>query len=274
MTKSPAILDLGRMPYAPALTLQRALHAAISTRTPAQLDRELPDLTHGIILLVEHDPVITLSQRRAAADNILLSGDALAARNITVEETDRGGDVTYHAPGQLVVYPILRLDDFHLNLSRYMRLLEQATIDTLALWNLPGERIPGRTGVWINQRRAGRVSPPSPTPTRDTHHEVRAPDSQPHPSVELGGLTPPARLDFPHAEKICAMGVRISRGTTLHGLALNVNLDLAGFDTIIPCGIADAGVTSLAKLLGEDQPSMATVKSELTARLIAALGTA
>ena len=70
------------------------------------------------------------------------------------------------------------------------------------------------------------------------------------------------------------MGVRISRGTTLHGLALNVNLDLAGFDTIIPCGIADAGVTSLAKLLGEDQPSMATVKSELTARLIAALGTA
>lgn len=223
MHPAPAILDLGRMPYTPAFALQRALHAAVSTRTSAQLDRPLPDLTHGVILLVEHDPVITVSHRAKAA-NILLPREQLAARKISVEETDRGGDVTYHAPGQLVVYPILRFDDFRLNLSRYMRLLEQSVIDTLALWNLTGERISGRTGVWI------------------------------------------------HNEKICAMGVRITRGATLHGLALNVDIDLAGFDTIVPCGIANAGVTSLSKLLGADQPSMTTVKHELTARLIAALG--
>jgi lipoyl(octanoyl) transferase len=218
------ILDLGRLAYAPALTLQRTLHAAISTHSTPQLNNniKLPDLAHGIILLVEHDPVITVTHR-AAETNILLSREALAEKNIALEETDRGGDVTYHAPGQLVVYPILRLDDYHLNLSRYMRLLEHAVIDTLATWHIDAQRIAGRTGVWVNN------------------------------------------------EKICAMGVRISRGATLHGLALNVNLDLAGFDAIVPCGIADTGVTSLAKILGEDQPAMSAVKSELSNKLIDAL---
>jgi len=216
-------LDLGRLAYAPAFSIQRALHAHIATQAdPAPiLDTLLPawrsqPLSAGVILLVEHEPVITLSLKRNAAANILLSADALAARHITIEETDRGGDVTYHAPGQLVVYPILRLDDYRLNLSRYMRLLEQTVINTLETWGVHATRITGKTGVWVGN------------------------------------------------EKICAMGVRIGRGTTMHGLALNVDLDLAGFNTIIPCGLADAGVTSLQKILGPDQPDMQAVKAELT----------
>src|SRR5690606_32437192 len=132
------VIDLGRLAYAPALEVQRRINQAV-------IDGHEPPA----LLLVEHDPVITISHRRGAADHQLASPDRRAALGIDVQETDRGGDVTYHGPGQLVAYPILQLGPLGLNLGRYMRLLEQVVIDTLAVFGVEGLREPGATGVWV-----------------------------------------------------------------------------------------------------------------------------
>ncbi|MCX5659524.1 MAG: lipoyl(octanoyl) transferase LipB [Planctomycetota bacterium] len=213
---APRVTDLGRLAYAPALELQRTTHQRV-------LDRLEPPT----ILLVEHDPVITVSQRPDAAKHLLADAVRLARLGIDVQLTDRGGDITYHGPGQLVVYPILPLADFGLNLSRYMRLLEQAVIDAVGTWGVEATREPGATGVWVR-----RAIPGGP------------------------------------GEKICAMGVRIRKNVTMHGLALNVTTDLSHFDTIVPCGLAGRSVTSLAALLGSAAPTMDAVKSALVACLV------
>ena len=204
------VRDLGRLAYAPALEIQREINLAVSQ------GQHEPTL-----LLVEHDPVITVSHRKSAPSHLLASADQLGQLGIDVQKTDRGGDITYHGPGQLVAYPILPLARFNLNLGRYMRLLEQIVIDAVARWGVQGLREPGATGVWV--RRPGE-----PTPA-----------------------------------KLCAMGVRIRKNTTLHGLALNVTTDLSHFATIVPCGLADRGVTSLHQLLGEATPTMEHVKQTL-----------
>ena len=152
---------------------------------------------------------------------------------IAVHETNRGGDVTYRGPGQLVVYPILRLADIGergTRLTGYMRLLEQTVIDTLAGYGVRGHREAGATGVWV--RTGEGVS---------------------------GGTAGSA--------KVCAMGVRIRKGCTMHGLALNVRTDLSHFEAIVPCGLAGRAVTSLAALLGERCPAMATVKRDVVTAL-------
>ncbi|MDA0353536.1 MAG: lipoyl(octanoyl) transferase LipB [Chloroflexi bacterium] len=153
-----------------------------------------------VLALIQHRPVYTLGAR-ADGSNILVSRDALAACDATVIETDRGGDVTFHGPGQLVVYPILDLHARGIRPVDYVRLLEQTAIDVLEAFDLRGERVRGRPGVWID------------------------------------------------GAKVAAVGVRVSRGVSTHGLALNVDTDLAWFDAIVPCGIADAEVTSMARLL-------------------------
>jgi lipoyl(octanoyl) transferase len=186
-------------------------------------------------LFVEHDPVITISQRRESAQHLLASPHRLAQLGIDVQPTDRGGDITYHGPGQLVAYPILRLNDFGLSLSRYMRMLERVVIDTIAEFGVEGVTMEGATGVWV-------------------HREVA--DSRAK----------------PQAAKICAMGVRIRRGVTMHGLALNVTTDLSHFDTIVPCGLTGGAVTSLQQILGRAVPPMATVKQTLARVLGARLG--
>lgn len=214
---SPRVTDLGRLAYLPALEFQRATH-----------QRVLEQLDPPTILLVEHDPVITVSQRADAPRHLLADAARLARLGIEVQPTDRGGDITYHGPGQLVVYPILPLAAYGLNLSRYMRLLEQAVIDAAAKWGVAALREPGATGVW-----ARPTNPP----------------------------------DGPTA-KLCALGVRIRRNITMHGLALNVSTDLSHFDTIVPCGLAGRGVTSLQRLLGDDAPSMPTAKRDLVAALV------
>lgn len=208
------VLDLGRLAYAPALEIQRQIHERVLAGGPATL------------ILVEHEPVITVSQRRESARHLLAGPQRLAQLGIDVQPTDRGGDITYHGPGQLVVYPILRLGDYHLNLSRYMRMLEQVVIDTAGAFGVAAHREAGATGVWVG--------------------------------VEV-------------AAKICALGVRIRRNTTLHGLALNVSTDLSHFDTIVPCGLAGRGVTSLQALLKDRTPAMEAVKRELTSRFDEAL---
>lgn len=209
------VSDLGRMRYEPALAQQREMNQAV-------IDHNGPQR----ILLVEHEPVITISHRKSAPGHLLADDAMLRRLGIEVCETDRGGDITYHGPGQLVVYPILRLGDWGLNLSSYMRLLEAVIIDVLAVWGLAGVRDPSATGVWVN------------------------PD---------GGEQPDA--------KICAMGVRIRKNVTLHGLALNVTTDLTHFDAIVPCGLAGRGVTSLQQILSDKHPPMDEVKTVVVDQL-------
>ena len=184
----------GRIGYEPGLAWQLARSAAVAAgRAPEAL------------ALLEHLPVFTLGVR-GKREHLLASPAALAGRGAAVVDSDRGGDVTFHGPGQLVGYPILHLHERGLGAASYVRALEATLIEALATFGVSGERVPGRPGVWA------------------------------------GG------------SKVAALGVRISRGVSRHGFALNVATDLVWFDAIVPCGIADAGVTSLERLLGTAPP--------------------
>ncbi len=190
----------GQVDYLAAWEWQKALVAARS---------EQPE-TPGKFLLLEHPPTYTLG-RNGRLDNLLLSEDELTARGIAFYQVDRGGDITYHGPGQLVGYPILSLKRVYAQqglglVQRYVTDLEEMIIRTLAEFGIAGQRFAGHRGVWVE------------TPN---------------------GL-----------DKIAAVGVRIQKdGITSHGFALNVNPDLTYFDHIIPCGIRDHGVASLAQLV-------------------------
>ena len=229
------VVDLGRMPYAEAFARQKQAQQEVIAARQAEerVDGgDRPSLAGRFrLLLVEHaPPVITVSRRKTARSHLIASPEQLAAAGVQVAETDRGGDITYHGPGQLVAYPILDLNALGLRLHGYMRFLEQAVIDTLATWSLAGRRDDHATGVWI----------------------------------DLPGQASDA--------KICAMGVRVSRWVTMHGLALNVRTNLEHFNLIVPCGLAGRPVTSMAELLGsEGCPSMDAVKEELVAQLHGAI---
>lgn len=197
------VCHLGRVAYAATWDLQKQVQA----RLIAAKRQDPPEALPHVMLLVEHPPVYTMG-RSGDASNLLLSEDALAARGARFFHIGRGGDITYHGPGQLVGYPLLDLDRFFTDLHRYMRALEEIVLRTCADHDLRAGRVAGRTGVWIG------------------------PDA-----------TGPER-------KICALGIRCSRWVTMHGFAFNLNTDLSFFDHIIPCGIKDRGVTSLAHELG------------------------
>lgn len=137
------VIRAGRTAYPDAVALQQTHHAAVL----ASRDTQHPE--SGRIILTEHDPVITVTRRPGVSDHVLLPTQSLAARGIAVHETDRGGDVTYHGPGQLVCYPIVDLNALGLRIHEYMRALEQAVIDTLAAFNIHAARDPGATGVWV-----------------------------------------------------------------------------------------------------------------------------
>jgi lipoyl(octanoyl) transferase len=186
--------------YQAGLDLQREL---VEQRKRGEIDDQL--------LLLEHPDVITLGVRtRSDRSHILESEDALAARGVSVFETGRGGDVTYHGPGQLVGYPIIDLKPDRCDVHRYVRDLEEVLIRAVAAFGITAGRLDGLTGIWVG---------------------------------------PPGR-----EAKLAAIGVRISRWVTSHGFALNVNTDLSRFGLIVPCGIADRGVTSMAHLLGRPVP--------------------
>lgn len=186
---------LGTIPHPEAFRMQTELHAQRAAGE-AGASGGVEDL----LLLLEHPHVYTIG-RRGSREQILWDGDTLDARGVAVVETDRGGMVTYHGPGQLVGYPIITLGR-GADLVRYLRDLEEAIIRTLAHFGITGERDPEQTGVWVG------------------------------------------------AEKIAAIGVRVTRGVTKHGFALNVSTDLSYFAGIVPCGIFDRGVTSVAALTG------------------------
>jgi lipoyl(octanoyl) transferase len=188
--RSLEVHRLGRTPYADALAMQRAL-----------VEDRRADRIGDVLLLVEHPPVLTVGVRGdGGRSHILASPGLLAARGIEVHETGRGGDVTYHGPGQIVGYPILTLKPDRCDVHGYLRDLEEVLIRVAADFGIHAARVPGLTGVWV-----------------DDH-------------------------------KLAAIGVRISRWITSHGFALNVTPNLDDFDLIVPCGIADRGVTSLARL--------------------------
>ena len=198
-------------PYAEGLRLQRELHAA---RCAGSIG--------DTILVVEHPHVYTLG-RSAEASHLLWSRETLRAKGEELAETDRGGDITYHGPGQVVAYPIVDLPARGLGVRDYVFRLEEAVIETLAGFGVQAGRDPRNRGVWVGNA------------------------------------------------KICAIGIRVSRHVTLHGLALNVNTDLSFFSGIVPCGLADADVTSLAEELGAPQ-DMDAVRDALVAALVRWLG--
>lgn len=210
------IHDLGTMAYRDAWALQEAAHA------------QVVDGAEERILLVEHPPVITFGRRPGVERNIVASPELLTSRGVEVVPSDRGGNVTFHGPGQLVAYPIVRLIDHHLSVGGYVRVLEHSVIDTLAHFGVAARKDDCAVGVWVDDG-SGRLA------------------------------------------KVCAIGVRVRRGATLHGLALNVTTDLSFFDLIIPCGLVGRAVTSLQRMLGPGAPPMDAVKRALGERLIAGL---
>jgi lipoyl(octanoyl) transferase len=233
-------IDLGRMAYGDAYVRQKAaqdaLIAARQVGEPGTADRGAGDAAPMTVFFVEHDPpVITVSRRKTARTHLTATPAELEAAGVDVAETDRGGDITYHGPGQLVVYPVLDLNRLGLRLHGYMRMLEQIVIDVLGRFDIVGERDDSATGVWV----------------------------PPHASTDNGAPGPPA--------KICAMGVRISRWVTLHGLALNVTTNLDHFRLIVPCGLAGRPVTSMQQLLGDACPTMAQVRSAMREQLVQAV---
>ncbi|HUK37321.1 MAG TPA: lipoyl(octanoyl) transferase LipB [Vicinamibacterales bacterium] len=205
MRAAPEVRRLGLVPYADALALQK------------QLVEERRHGTIGdVLLLVEHPHVLTLGVRGdGGRTHILANEQTLASEGVEVYETGRGGDITYHGPGQLVGYPIIDLKPDRCDVHRYVRDLEEVLIRVAADYGLAAERVTGLTGVWV------------------------------------GG------------EKLAAIGVRIARWITSHGFALNVTTNLDYFKLIVPCGIADRGVTSLSRLLGR-----AVDRTEVEDRLI------
>jgi len=181
---------LGTVDYAEAHRLQKELQAK-------RISGEIDDT----VLLLEHPPVLTMG-RSAKEQHVLAAPEVLAARGISVHEVGRGGDVTYHGPGQLVAYPIIDLKPDRRDVRKYMWSLEETMIRTCADFGLLATRMEGLNGAWVGDRKVG------------------------------------------------AVGVRISRWVTMHGLALNANSDLTHFDLIVPCGIQDKKVTSLSAEIG------------------------
>ena len=201
---------LGLVDYQQAWDYQEKLFAdTIQTKIEnRKRPEEEQEITPNYLLFCQHPHVYTLG-KSGQADNLLLNETQLLEKKASYYKINRGGDITYHGPGQLVAYPILDLENFFTDIHRYLRYLEEAVILTLADFGLEAGRIDGLTGVWLDH----------------------------------------VRQENPR--KICAMGVKSSRWVTMHGLALNVNPDLAYFGYIIPCGIRDKAVTSMRQELGE-----------------------
>jgi lipoyl(octanoyl) transferase len=203
---------LGRIAYSDALALQEEL---LEQRTEGRIADTL--------LLLEHEPAVITLGRGAKAEHVLLSREALALQGIEVHETGRGGDVTYHGPGQLVAYPIVDLKPDRQDVRKYVAALEEVMIRIAASYGITAERVAGLNGAWVGENKLG------------------------------------------------AVGVRLRRWVTMHGLALNVSTALDAFDLIVPCGIKGRGVTSLERELGRAVP-MAEVMDRTVAVFTEVLG--
>jgi lipoyl(octanoyl) transferase len=186
------VLDLGRMAYAPCVEIQRTL-----------IEEVIEGSRPNSLLFVEHDPVLTLGAS-FHEENLLLPIGDYEKVGIEVVRTDRGGDVTYHGPGQLVIYPIFNLSETGKDLHKWLRDLEETMLVTLAAFGIDGRRFPPHTGAWVEDR------------------------------------------------KIAAIGIKVRKWVSMHGIALNCSNDLRAFDLIVPCGIKEYGVTSLSAELDRE----------------------
>lgn len=213
--KELLVIDLGLVEYAAAWELQRRVAAA--RKAGAILD---------VLLLCEHPHVITLG-RSGNISNLRAPENMLQKMGVSFFETNRGGDITYHGPGQLVGYPILNLAEIRRDVGWYVRSLEEAMIRATAEFGIASKRVSGRTGVWVDVpvNSAGE----SENEVKDVAEVKEVKDE----------------------EKLAAIGVHLSRWVTSHGFAYNVSTDLRYFDLIVPCGIAGRRATSLEKLLGQ-----------------------
>ncbi|MBF6613534.1 MAG: lipoyl(octanoyl) transferase LipB [Chloroflexi bacterium] len=217
-TRPLSVVDLGVIGYAECWKMQNRLAAQVASGEASDT-----------LLLLEHPHTYTCG-RRGGRDHILASEDQLAREGIALLDVDRGGDVTYHGPGQLVSYPIINLlrDTPTVDYHAYLRSLEWVLIGTLADFAINAYRLPGYSGVWVGEAGC--------------------------------------------EEKIAAIGVRVDgRGITTHGVALNITTDLSYFSKIVPCGISNKGVSSMAKLM-PDVPSMAEVKASFASHFAAVFG--
>ncbi|NVJ89472.1 MAG: lipoyl(octanoyl) transferase LipB [Flavobacteriaceae bacterium] len=199
--KSVFLQDLTQKDYKETWDYQTELLQEIVDTKIFNRRNNTTNKTKNHFLFVEHPHVYTLGKSGDLA-NLLLNEEQLKEKGATFYKINRGGDITYHGPGQIVGYPILDLENFFTDIHKYLRLLEETIILTIAEYGLKGTRSEGETGVWLD-------------------------------------------VGTPFARKICAMGIRSSRWVTMHGFALNVNVDLGYFDNIIPCGIRGKAVTSM-----------------------------
>ena len=210
--KELLIIGLGLVEYGASWELQRRVVGARKAGA-------IPD----VLLLCEHPHVITLG-RNGKISNLCASAAMLRRMGVSFFETNRGGDITYHGPGQLVGYPILNLSEIRRDVAWYMRSLEEAMIRATAEFGIASKRVPGRTGVWV--------------------------DALDGSATENEGKEVEEVKEVKDEEKLAAIGVHLSRWVTSHGFAYNVSTDLRYFDLIVPCGIAGKQATSLEKLLG------------------------
>jgi len=209
MGKSEVIIHrLGLIDYKQAWDYQENIFKEIVDLKIKNRNEDTNILPQNHLVFCEHPNVYTLG-KSGKEDHLLLDKKGLLDNDASFYKINRGGDITYHGPGQLVVYPIFDLEQFFTDIHKYMRLLEEAVIMTLQEYGIIAQRMEGQTGVWLG----------------------------------VGSI---------QVRKICAMGVKSSRWVTMHGLGFNVNSDLRYFDHIIPCGISDKSVTSMANELGEE----------------------
>lgn len=209
--KAVIVQDLGIIDFEEAWQYQQKLFEDIISQKLLNRNNNTDGIlaTKNFLLVCQHPHVYTLG-KSGNIDNLLLTETELEKYNTKFYKINRGGDITYHGPGQLVIYPILDLENFFTDIHKYLRLLEQVVINTLSEFGINAGRVEGKTGVWV-----------------DTNTN--------------------------NPRKICAMGIRSSRWVVMHGLALNVNTDLNFFERIVPCGISDKSVTSMASELGKNK---------------------
>ena len=212
-------IDLGQMDYKHAWDYQQNLFDEIIEIKKKNRQNNTNNATPNYFIFVEHPHVYTLG-KSGNISNLLIDENQLKNKNASLYKINRGGDITYHGPGQIVCYPILDLENFFTDIHKYLRFLEETVILALENYGIKGERNNGKTGVWMD-------------------------------------------VDTPFPRKICAMGVRASRWVTMHGFALNVNVDLDYFNNIVPCGLTNNIVTSIYNERKDYDLAINDVKSDL-----------
>ena len=219
MNREIKFIDLGQMDYKDAWDYQQNLFDEIIEIKKKNRQNNTNNATPNYFIFVEHPHVYTLG-KSGNISNLLIDKNQLKNKNAIFYKINRGGDITYHGPGQIVCYPILDLENFFTDIHKYLRFLEETVILALENYGIKGERNNGKTGVWID-------------------------------------------VDTPFPRKICAMGVRASRWVTMHGFALNVNVDLDYFNNIVPCGLTNNIVTSIYNERKDYDLAINDVKSDL-----------